>query len=64
MFTPGAWDQSTVIAAPGQSESPDSSHFADMARRWSAGEMVPLPFSDAAVHASSESVLMLVPAKK
>jgi penicillin G amidase len=64
MFTSLDWDQSTVIVVPGQSESPDSPHFADMGRRWSAGEMVPLPFSDSAVQASSESVLVLVPAKK
>jgi penicillin amidase len=64
MFTSRDWDQSTVIVAPGQSESPDSPHFADMGRQWSAGEMVPLPFSDGAVQASSQSVLVLVPAKK
>jgi penicillin amidase len=64
VFTPRDWDQSTVINAPGQSQAPDSPHFADMARLWSAGEMVPLPFSDDAVRSSSESVLILVPAKK
>jgi penicillin amidase len=63
-FTPRDWDQSTIINAPGQSESPDSAHFADLALRWSAGEMVPLVFSDAAVQANSESVLMLVPKRK
>ena len=63
-FTPHDWDQSTVINAPGQSESPDSVHFADLALRWSADEMVPLVFSDAAVQANSESVLMLVPKRK
>jgi penicillin amidase len=62
-FVASTWDQSRVVNAPGQSESPDSPHFADMAAAWSAGDMVPFVFSDAAVQANTEAVLLLVPAK-
>jgi acyl-homoserine lactone acylase PvdQ len=55
------WDQSRAIAAPGQSESPASPHFADLAALWSAGEMFSLVFTDAAVTANAEATLMLVP---
>ena len=55
------WDQSRAIAAPGQSESPASPHFADLAALWSAGEMFSLVFTEAAVTANAEATLMLVP---
>jgi penicillin amidase len=55
------WDQSRAIAAPGQSESPASAHFADLAALWSAGEMFSLVFTDAAVSANAEATLTLVP---
>jgi penicillin amidase len=55
------WDQSRAITAPGQSESPASPHFADLAALWSAGEMFSLVFTDAAVTANAEATLMLVP---
>jgi penicillin amidase len=47
--------------APGQSGSPTSPHFADLAKIWAAGEYFPLPFSEAAVQANAETTLMLVP---
>jgi penicillin G amidase len=56
------WDQSRAIAPPGQSESPASPHFADLAALWSAGEMFWLVFTDAAVTANAEATLTLVPA--
>lgn len=56
-----AWDRSLVTHAPGQSGSPDSPHFSDAAALWAAGDYFPLPFSDAAVQASSGSTLTLVP---
>ena len=59
---PRAWDASRVMSAPGQSESPDSPHYADLAATWAKGEMVPLIFSDAAIAANVESTLTLVPA--
>ena len=48
--------------APGQSESPGSPHFADLAQRWAAGEYFPLAFSDEAVQANAQSILTLVAA--
>jgi penicillin amidase len=59
-FDPSAWDRSTAMNAPGQSASPDSAHFDDLARRWAAGERVELAFSDAAVQASAASTLTLI----
>jgi penicillin amidase len=56
------WDRSAVINAPGQSGSPRSGHFSDLARLWAAGEYFPFAFSDAAVQASAESTLVLQPA--
>ena len=61
VFDPKNWDRSRVINAPGQSGSPDSPYFADLARLWSAGQDFPLVFSDAAVEANAASVLMLTP---
>jgi penicillin amidase len=55
------WDQSRAIIAPGQSEAPDSPHFADLAPLWSRGDYVPLPFTDDAVRAAAETTLILVP---
>ena len=60
-FDPSAWDRSTAIGAPGQSESADSPHYADLARVWAAGGSVPLPFTEAAVQREAESTLLLVP---
>ena len=55
------WDRSAVLNAPGQSGSPASLHFGDLAGRWAAGEYFPLVFSDAAVKANTESTLTLLP---
>jgi penicillin amidase len=57
----GDWDRSVVTNAPGQSGSPASAHFSDLARPWVGGEYFPLVFSDAAVQANAESTLRLVP---
>jgi acyl-homoserine lactone acylase PvdQ len=58
---PRAWDSSRVMNAPGQSESPDSPHYADLAALWSTGQMVPLFFTEAAIAANAASTLTLVP---
>jgi len=55
------WDRSRTMNAPGQSESPASPHFSDLAAAWSSSTLVPLAFSDAAVQANTESTLTLVP---
>ena len=55
------WDRSVVTNAPGQSGAPGSSHFADLAKPWAAGEYFPLAFTDAVVQANTEAVLTLHP---
>ena len=56
------WDRSLATNAPGQSGSPGSSHFADLARAWAdGGGYFPLAFSGRAVAANAETVLTLVP---
>jgi acyl-homoserine lactone acylase PvdQ len=62
-FDPTDWERSRTVNPPGQSGSPDSGHFADLARLWAAGESVPLAFSDAAVQANAETTLILMPAR-
>lgn len=57
----GDWDRSVATNAPGQSGSPGSPHFSDLAKGWSAGAYFQLPFSDRAVEASLETTLTLVP---
>ena len=58
------WDRSTAILAPGQSESPASPHYADLAPRWASGDWIPLWFSDAAVRANAEATLTLEPSAR
>jgi acyl-homoserine lactone acylase PvdQ len=60
-FNPADWDRSSAVNAPGQSGSPDSAHFTDLAKLWVSGESVPLVFSDRAVQANAETTLTLVP---
>ncbi|HVH29956.1 MAG TPA: penicillin acylase family protein [Vicinamibacterales bacterium] len=62
VFDGGDWDRSLVLNAPGQSESPASAHFSDLARLWAQGNPFPLAFSEAAIAASAESTLTLTPA--
>jgi acyl-homoserine lactone acylase PvdQ len=58
---PADWDRSTAMAAPGQSGSPESGHFADLAKLWSEGASIPLAFTDGAVNAHAETTLVLSP---
>jgi penicillin amidase len=60
-FDAADWDRSSGMNAPGQSGSPASRHFSDLAQGWARGEAVTLAFSDAAVQAHTESTLTLVP---
>lgn len=55
------WDRSMATNAPGQSGSPGSPHFADLARLWAASEYFPVAFSEGAVQAAAESTLTLTP---
>lgn len=61
--SPADWDRTRAMNAPGQSESPESPHFSDLARLWADGERVPLLFSDAAVRAAAPTTLILMPAR-
>lgn len=61
IFDARDWDRSRIVNVPGESESPDSPHFADMAISWAAGELVLFVFSDSAVQANTQSVLTLLP---
>jgi len=63
VLDPADWDRSRAMNAPGQSESPSSAHFADLAKLWSSSELFPLVFSDPAVQANTESTLTLVSAR-
>ena len=60
-FDPSDWDRSTAINAPGQSGSPESPHYADLAVLWSEGKTLPLSFSEPAVQAHAATTLTLVP---
>ena len=60
-FDTADWDQSRAINAPGQSESSESAHFADLAAMWSAGQSFTLAFTGRAVQAHSEATLTLTP---
>ncbi|MBZ5556938.1 MAG: penicillin acylase family protein [Acidobacteriia bacterium] len=53
------WDHWTGMNAPGQSESPDSAHFKDLAAEWATGRSIPLPFSERAVESAAEATLIL-----
>jgi penicillin amidase len=55
------WDQSIAILAPGQSEYPDSPHFADLAASWSRGEYFRFAYSRPAVTAAALNILRMVP---
>ena len=61
VFDAANWDQSIVQNAPGQSERPDSPHFTDLAKLWTAGEYIPLAFSEREVAANAHTTLVLVP---
>jgi penicillin amidase len=57
----GDWDRSVATSAPGQSGSPGSPHFGDLAKLWAAGEYFPLSFGETAVQTNAEATLTLVP---
>jgi penicillin amidase len=61
IFDVADWNRSVAQNAPGQSGSPASPHFADLAAPWAAGEYFPLLFGDAAVQANAAATLVLTP---
>jgi len=60
-FDVSDWDRSTAMNAPGQSGSPISPYFSNLAQRWAAGDRVLFSFSEAAVQANAASTLTLTP---
>jgi penicillin amidase len=63
-FDAADWDRSTAINAPGQSGSPESRHYADLAALWSAGKTFTLAFTERAVQAHADVTLTLRPMPK
>jgi penicillin G amidase len=61
VFDVSNWDRSVVVNAPGQSGSPASVHYDDLALPWAAGAYVPLAFSQAAVRDAAADTLTLAP---
>jgi penicillin amidase len=57
----GAWDNSRVINAPGQSGDPGSPHYNDLFPRWAEGQYVPMLWTRAAVEAAAGRVIQLTP---
>src|SRR5262249_9597258 len=45
VFDPKDWDRARAMNAPGQSGSPASAHFSDLAKLWAVGEDLTLVFS-------------------
>jgi penicillin amidase len=57
----GAWDESLVSSAPGQSGEPGSPHFDDLLTIWAEGRYVPLAFSRRMVEEVATHRLVLEP---
>jgi penicillin amidase len=58
----GAWDETLVSSAPGQSGEPGSPHFDDLVPLWAEGRYVPLAFSRRKVEEVAAHRLLLEPA--
>lgn len=57
----GAWDNSVIINAPGQSGDANSAHYRDLFPRWAVGQHVPFRWSHDAVDAAADHVINAVP---
>ncbi len=57
----GDWERSRMVVPAGQSGHVASSHYADMIAPWRAGELLPMPFSRAAVERVAQERLVLTP---
>lgn len=55
----GAWDNSVVINAPGQSGDPKNAHYRDLLPLWAEGTYVPLRYSRGAVEHDAEMIIHL-----
>jgi penicillin amidase len=57
----GAWDRGGIDIPDGESGEPASPHYTDLAARWPAHALTPLPFSGDAVARSARATLTLAP---
>lgn len=57
----GAWDNSVMVNAPGESGQPGSPHYADLAPLWDQGKYIPMLFSREAVEKHSQELMTLEP---
>ncbi|HET6896042.1 MAG TPA: penicillin acylase family protein, partial [Candidatus Baltobacteraceae bacterium] len=55
----GNWDSGGIVLPSGESGEPGSGHYDDSMRAWVRGEMIPLPFSPAALARATVSKLTL-----
>jgi acyl-homoserine lactone acylase PvdQ len=61
VFTANDWNRSIAINAPGQSGSPASTNYDDMAVRWASADDVPLAFDQSKASPEAREVLTLQP---
>ena len=57
----GNWDAGGMVIPSGESGEPASGHYKDLSPAWISQQLVPLPFSDAAVRAAARATLTLTP---
>jgi penicillin amidase len=57
----GNWDAGGMVIPSGESGEPASGHYMDLSPMWIRQQLVPLPFSDAAVRAAARATLTLTP---
>lgn len=62
MIDVGAWDNSQFVNTPGQSGVPGNAHYRDLQSDWHGATYRPLPYSDAAIEALTETRIALNPA--
>jgi penicillin amidase len=60
----GAWDETLVSSAPGQSGEPGSPHFDDLLPIWAEGRYLPLAFSRRKVEELARHRLVLEPVRR
>ncbi len=54
-------DGATMVITTGQSGNPFESHYGDLIDTWASGDTIPLPFTPAAIEASTVATLTLTP---
>jgi penicillin amidase len=57
----GKWDDGGMVIPQGESGKPGSPHYRDAAPLWLQGDLVPFPFSDAAIERERSSEFALAP---